>query len=977
MPTVEGKTTLDSGWLAARFNEVHFTGTQLTTTNPPSSSSSPTLPWIEALVPGTVLATLVKNKVVPDPFYGLGNEAILDIADSGRDYYTFWFFTTFHCSLSSNQHCDLNFRGINYCADVYLNGHKMILPKGMFRRHSLDVTNILHPDGNNLLAVLVHPPDHPGSIPPNGGQGGDHEIGKDVATQYVQGWDWIAPIRDRNTGIWDEVSIFITGPVKIIDPHLVSSFFDNYSRVYLHATTELENRSSWTTECSLSIHVTTELEGSIHLVEQLQTQNISVPAKSRVQYTFPELFLYKPNLWWPNGMGKQSLYNVVINIDVKGFGESDSWSHFFGLRKIESHIDDATGGRLFKVNGEPIFIRGGNWILSDGLLRLSKERYKTDIKFHADMNFNMIRCWAGGLAERPEFYHYCDYYGLLVWQEFWITGDVDGRGVPVSNPQGPLDHDLFLYCARDTIKLLRNHPSLALWVGGNEQVPPDDINEALKNDLKLHPYFEHVSEKEKPVGGLSPKLGDPSQYLDGTRIYIEGSLWNGFADGKGNFTDGPYEIQNPEDFFKDSFYKYGFNPEVGSVGIPVAATIRATMPPEGWQIPLFKKLSHGYVEEVPNPIWKYHKYIPYSNPTKVHDQIQLYGAVKDLDDFCLKAQLANFIQYRALLEGWNSRMWSKYTGVLIWKTQNPWTGLRGQFYDHLHDQTAGFYACRCAAEPIHVQLNLATYFIEVINTTSEKLSNVAIEVSVWDLEGTCPYYKTHENLSFSRKKVTPIVEMKYPKSKNPKPVYFLLLKLYNMSDNRILSRNFYWLHLPGGDYNLLEPYRKKKIPLKMTSEVFIEGSTYKLQMHVHNTSKIPDTKSLTFEHGLTATLRDSCFITDSLETVQNRAGKEQEIGWFKRIHRRFAGKNDGLKVSEINGHDIGVAFFLHFSVHASNSQEGEDTRILPVHYSDNYFSLVPGEAITIDISFEVPPGVTPRVTLDGWNYHGQTIHETL
>ena len=70
--------------------------------------------------------------------------------------------------------------------------------------------------------------------------------------------------------------------------------------------------------------------------------------------------------------------------------------------------------RLFKVNDQPIFIRGGNWILSDGLLRLSDERYKTDIKFHADMNFNMIRCWGGGLAERPEFYHYCDIYGLLV-----------------------------------------------------------------------------------------------------------------------------------------------------------------------------------------------------------------------------------------------------------------------------------------------------------------------------------------------------------------------------------------------------------------------------------------------------------------------------------------------------------------------------------------------------------------------------------
>ena len=84
-----------------------------------------------------------------------------------------------------------------------------------------------------------------------------------------------------------------------------------------------------------------------------------------------------------------------------------------------------------------------------------------------------------------------------------------------------------------------------------------------------------------------------------------------------------------------------------------------------------------------------------------------------------------------------------------------------------------------------------------------------------------------------------------------------------------------------------------------------------------------------------------------------------------------------MKVSEINGQDIGVAFFLHFSVHASNKdhKEGEDTRILPVHYSDNYFSVVPGETMTIKISFEVPSGVSPCVTLRGWNYQGQTIHE--
>ncbi|KAK1277601.1 Mannosylglycoprotein endo-beta-mannosidase [Acorus gramineus] len=941
---VIGKTKLDSGWIAARSTEVDLDGVRLTTTRPPSIP--PSSPWMEAAVPGTVLGTLVKNKLVPDPFYGLENEAIIDIADSGREYYTFWFFTTFECKISGNQHVDLNFRAINYSAEVYLNGHKKILPKGMFRRHSLDVTDILHPDGLNLLAVLVHPPDHPGRIPPKGGQGGDHEIGKDVAAQYVEGWDWMTPIRDRNTGIWDEVSISVNGPVKIIDPHLVATFFDNFKRVYLHATIELENKSSWMAECSLNIQVATELEGNVCLVEHIQTQELVIPPGKHVQYTFPPLFFYKPNLWWPNGMGKQSLYNVEISIDVKGYGESDLWSHYFGFRKIESTIDHVTGGRLFKVNGQPIFIRGGNWILSDGLLRLSRKRYETDIRFHASMNFNMIRCWGGGLAERPDFYHYCDIYGLLVWQEFWITGDCDGRGDPVSNPDGPLDHDLFMLCARDTIKLLRNHASLALWVGGNEQTPPDDINTALQNELKLHPLFQCMNTSED----VSQDDKDPSLYLDGTRVYIQGSMWDGFANGKGDFTDGPYEIQYPEDFFSDHFYNYGFNPEVGSVGMPVAATIRATMPKEGWHIPFFQKQADGYIKEIPNPIWDYHKYIPYSKPGKVHNQIELYGPPKDLDDFCEKAQLVNYIQYRALLEGWTSGMWTKYTGVLIWKNQNPWTGLRGQFYDHLLDQTAGFFGCRCAAEPIHVQLNLATHFVEVVNTTCDELSDIAVEVSVWELDGTCPYYKVTERISAPPKRVMKVIEMKYPKSKTAKPVYFLLLKLFRMSDFSILSRNFYWLHHPGGDYKLLEPYRKTKIPLSITSQVLIQGSKYEIQMQVQNQSKKQHIKSL------------NNHVLDS---------EEKKVGLLTWITRGFSSEHNGENKVEIDGTDSGVAFFLHFSVHAANKdhKKGEDTRILPVHYSDNYFSVVPGETMSIKISFEVPRGVTPRVSLHGWNYH--------
>lgn len=215
--------------------------------------------------------------------------------------------------------------------------------------------------------------------------------------------------------------------------------------------------------------------------------------------------------------------------------------------------------------------------------------------------------------------------------------------------------------------------------------------------------------------------------------------------------------------------------------------------------------------------------------------------------------------------------------------------------------------------------------------------------------------------------------MKYPNSKNPKPVYFLLLKLYYMSDYGILSRNFYWLHLSGGDYKLLEPYKRKKIPLKITSKVFIEGSTYEIEMNVQNTSKKADCRTLTYLNKFMARQGNSDFDMASVEPVHSGTDEKHEISFLQRIYRCLAKENNDLRVAEVNGTDVGVAFFLQFSVHAvkKDPKEGDDTRILPVHYSDNYFSLVPGEAMPIKISFEVPPGVTPRVTLRGWNYHNR------
>lgn len=235
---------------------------------------------------------------------------------------------------------------------------------------------------------------------------------------------------------------------------------------------------------------------------------------------------------------------------------------------------------------------------------------------------------------------------------------------------------------------------------------------------------------------------------------------------------------------------------------------------------------------------------------------------------------------------------------------------------------------------------------------------------MWDLDGTCTFHNVTENLSVPAKRTQTTVEMAYPKSKDPKPVYFLLLRLFSTSDKTVISRNFYWLHLPGGDYKLLEQYRMKRVPLTITSKASINGSTYNVKIHVENTSQRRIFNRVPYKNNAVG---DNGHEPESLGAQHN---VKHELGLLHQIYRHLSSSDDGLGVVKVESSDCGVAFFLRLSVHAAklDSQEGEDTRILPVHYSDNYFSLVPGETMSVDISFEVPSDVSPLILLHGWNY---------
>ena len=208
---------LDEGWKAKRVLEVPVDGTIV------SSPEFELYDWMEAVVPGTVLTTLLHNRKVPDPFFGLNNELIPDIGEIGAEYYTFWFLKRFTLpELKQGEQVWLKCRGINYSANMFLNGRRINSDthKGMFLREKYLLTPFLEKSRTNNLAVLVEPPIPVGKA--NGGQGGDGTIARSVTQQFTAGWDWICPIRDRNTGIWDQVSLEFTGPVDIRNPNVIT-----------------------------------------------------------------------------------------------------------------------------------------------------------------------------------------------------------------------------------------------------------------------------------------------------------------------------------------------------------------------------------------------------------------------------------------------------------------------------------------------------------------------------------------------------------------------------------------------------------------------------------------------------------------------------------------------------------------------------------------------------------------------------------
>ncbi len=760
---------LNSGWQCKNIKQVNVTGERLSQVKYSLSE------WQPATVPGTVLVTMLNNKQIPDPFWGMNNKKIPDIYYTGRDYYTYWFVKDFKENpATGSDQVYLNFRGVNYSCDIFLNGKKVNKERhyGMNLRQSYNITSLLAKDGNNRLAVIVYPVDPVGN--PNGGQGGDGRIAKNLSTQYAAGWDWIQPIRDRNTGIWDKVTIEKTHGVVLRNPHVITlvpgkRFPDarQQAPATIKATVEIENPQ------------VKSLQGTVEYIIDGRTvkHKVTLAASKTTEVALPDFTLINPKLWWPNMYGNHPLYNVQFRFVANDGKVLDDTELKIGVREITHTWNEHTRSMQFAVNGQKIFIKGGDWIISDAMLRLSPERYDAEIRFHRDMNLNLIRIWGGAIIERPEFYAACDKYGMLVFQDFWFSGDCNGRWTDPMKSEDqwtrrkyPDDHALSIKSMIDMVKMIRNHPSLAIWCGGNEITPPADILKPLQDSIL-------------------PKL-------DGTRCFFTYSNTDSMSyNSIGGNGDGPYTIQDPKTFW--SYHTFPFNSEVGSVGTGDAESLERFLPKENQVVP-------DYINNKIDSVWDYHKDIGYGK------WIEPYGNPQNIKEFGDMVQLVNYDQYRALAEGFTAHAWDWYTGFIIWKTQNPWTALRGQMYDYYLDVNACLYGLRNGSEPLHIMCNPNDGMVMIVNNTFRPYNDVKVNISYIDIDGKeIPETSFYQQISPTS--IQPCLSVKENLDKvGAKNGVFLKLQLIN-PDRKILSENIYWLPDSTGSYSGLRQIKKADV----------------------------------------------------------------------------------------------------------------------------------------------------------------------
>ena len=766
---------LKAGWLLKSSAQVKEGGEVISTTK--------FIPehWYPAKVPCTVLGALVHNGVYPDPRVGLNCYQIPDSSDEfNRQHklekfsylpdkrnpwrHPYWYRTEFDlAAVPPDGRVWLEFKGVNYRADVWLNGRKVSDRRqmvGMFLRFRMDVTSPARV-GRNCVAVLVSPVDHPGEPDvqwevfgrPRNYTGKD--LMKDVTFTMGIGYDCMPTIPDRAMGLWQEVSVEITGPVDVRDPFVVTDLpLPKTDPAFLTVSADLVNTSRRVQSGVLRGVIA---ENGVAFGKKVELAPGEIRRVACGPKEFRELVIAKPRLWWPRQYGRQDLYHLSLTFESGG-AASDTETVTFGIRKVTSelHWFKGTPGLRLRINGQKVFAQGG-WLQPDMLFDMPAARTEAEVRYLAEANLHTVTFEDVPLPN-DAFLEACDRYGLMYWCSFYGSYWVG----PLGNR--PLDRGLLAQCGEDVIKRCCNHPSVILYSCVGEGSPDKDVYLRWRKAVRE---------------------------MDGTRLFVptidvrKGQAQEWFKEElpTGLHDDTAFGWRDPATYYRNvrDGGTWTFNTEVGFGSLPPVDSLRRFLPdlfaskPGSGAFPLDKTWAHHGANSY---------YKAYDDAIR-----RLYGEPEGVVDYCMKAHLVTATQHRAWSEAVNHRLWEITSGLWEWKVNSCWPDVNWQIYDWYLRPMVSAYYYRLAFEPLHVQLSPLDGMVTVINRRVSPEKGLTVDVSVLDGDS---------KLLWRRSAAADVAGETYrdvfavPRLELPTPVYFAALKLRG-AQGKIVSRNFYWL----------------------------------------------------------------------------------------------------------------------------------------------------------------------------------------
>ena len=493
---------LRENWFIQSSADLHANGSAMSTVG------FPTTGWYPATLPSTVLNALVEDKVYPDPYVGMNLRSIpgttypifedfsnIMMPPTSPFRKSWWYRTEFKLSPEyKGKTLWLNFDGINYKANVWMNGREIARSEqlsGTWRVFQLDVTSAAKPGETNSLAVEVFPPQP-----------------RDLAITLV---DWAPMPPDKEMGIWRDVHITATGAIALRYPAVLTKLtLPSANEAELSVRTELTNATDHLVDAVLKGRIDeVTFEQPVHLAAK-ETQVVRLTPDR-----FPQLKLHNPRLWWPAQVGKQDLYPLDLSVEVQGKA-SDSAHIEFGVRQVTSNIDEK-GHRLFQINGKNILIRGAGYSF-DMLLRSSPERQQSELNYVRDLNLNAVRL--EGKIENDHFFDLADRMGILVlpgwcccdqWEN-WPAWDKENERIAGDS-------------LRDQLRRLERHPSVIGWLYGSDFAPPPRIESMYLQIMRdvdwPNPSISSAGARNTTVGPSGVKMTGPYEYVSPLFWYLD------------------------------------------------------------------------------------------------------------------------------------------------------------------------------------------------------------------------------------------------------------------------------------------------------------------------------------------------------------------------------------------------------------------------------------------------------------------------